>query len=167
VSVVFDGHLRGTTLRGDCTMGVNGELPGGDAITCYIDGELQGDAELAGPDFAAFYEQFNNAQAAAGSTVLFDSLNPAAISRYGSEGCSTYLATIVNPQVVVEFVSATGPERWSYETDETCMSIDNTYAVQVELRVGDGDPTPQETHLAVLDGGQITWFTECGAVISG
>jgi hypothetical protein len=167
VSVVFEGLLQGTTLTGDYTMGANGELPGGDPITYYIEGELELAAATDEPDFAAFYERFNNAQAAAGSTVLFDSLNPAVISRYGSEGCSTYLATIVNPQVVVEFVSATGPERWSYETDETCMSSDNTYAVQVELRVGDGDPTPQETHLAVLDGGQITWFTECGAVISG
>ncbi|GEM_PF-5001621 len=170
VTVVFEGQLEGTTLTGEYTMGTAGELPGGEAISYSVEGELDApDTSEASqpPDFAGFYADFNQAQANGDAAGLLDQLHPAVLERYGADACSTYLASILNPDVTIEFVDATGPETWAYTTDEVATDVDGAYTVTVEVTVGDADPITQDTHLTVSADGEIAWFTDCGEPIAG
>jgi len=168
VTVSFDGIFTPTSLEGQYTMGVNGELPGGEPIVFDVSGVVEdaGAAAEAEPDFAAFYEVFTAVQTSGDSSLLLDALNPAVIEVYGADQCGTYLAGIMNPEVSVTFAEQVQQGPWDYEVDDVSVPVADVYELVLDLVVGEAEVQRVPSHVTVDELGNIRWFTDCGDPIA-
>lgn len=89
---------------------------------------------------------------------LFNHLHPAAIERYGEAACQTHVAG-VEGDLGWEIRGSSGPEDWSYETDDLATTIDDAWVVTV--RQPGATPEIRDLHFARADG-TWRWFTDCG-----
>ncbi|NIM95372.1 MAG: hypothetical protein GTO18_16880 [Anaerolineales bacterium] len=165
VSIAFAGTFDGENLAGEYSMGVNGELPGGDAITYSVEGEAAGSGEETPvPTESAaeeFYDAFNAAMAAGDAGALVDMLHPAVIELYGLEACQAYLASIIDTTVSVEVVQEIGFGPWLWEIDGTSTLIEDVYTLAINV-TAQGETRAIESHVGLLDDGSLGWFTDCG-----
>ena len=160
IAVVFEGSISMDNIAGEYTMGAEGGLPGGEPITYLIIGEA--DASSSASVFAAgFFDLYNAAQGAGDSGRMFDMLHPAVLELYGAAACTDYLASIVNPEVSIEVLSAADIGEWMWERDGQTLSIADALSVQANINNG-GDVGQSELHLATRPDGSLGWFTDCG-----
>ncbi len=103
IAVVFEGTISIDRIAGEYTMGAEGGLPGGQAITYLVIGEAEDSATALASDF---FDLFNAAQGAGDSARMLEMLHPAVLEVYGEDACSDYLASIVNPAVNIEVLGA-------------------------------------------------------------
>ena len=160
IAVVFEGNISMDHIAGEYTMGAEGGLPGGEPITYLIIGEA--DASSSASVFAAgFFDLYNAAQGAGDSGRMFEMLHPAVLELYGAAACTDYLASIVNPEVSIEVLSAADIGEWMWERDGQTLSIADALSVQANINNG-GDVSQSELHLATRPDGTLGWFTDCG-----
>jgi hypothetical protein len=160
IAVVFEGTVSMDQIAGEYTMGAEGGLPGGEAITYLVIGEAEGSAS-ASVLAAGFFDLFNAAQGAGDSSRMFDMLHPAVVELYGESACSAYLASIVNPEVNIEVLSAADIGLWNWERDGRTLPIADTLSVQANIHDED-DVSQSELHLAMRPDETLGWFTDCG-----
>ena len=160
IAVIFEGTISMDQIAGEYTMGAEGGLPGGESITYLVIGEAEGSAS-ASVLAADFFDLYNAAQGAGDSDRMFDMLHPAVLDLYGEAACTDYLASIVNPEVSIEVLSAADIGEWSWERDGRTLAIANALSVQANIHNG-GDVSPSELHLAMRPDGTLGWFTDCG-----
>lgn len=162
IAVSLEGSVSMNHLEAEYSMGVEGGLPGGQAITYSVSGipiEPAAGSPLALAQ--AFFQAFNAAQAGSNSEAMLSMLHPAVLELYGDAACTDYLAGIVDPSVAIEPLSAVETGSWDWERDGVTTAIDNTFTVQAELTAGD-ETSEAELHLAVRPDGSLGWFTDCG-----
>jgi hypothetical protein len=94
---------------------------------------------------------------------LLERLHPAVIERYGQRACRLYTRAIAGDDIRWEILGTSGPESWTYITDETETIIDDAATVTV-LQPG-ADPEQRELHFAPFEG-TWRWFTDCGDPLS-
>lgn len=162
IAVSFEGTVSMNHLQGEYSMGVEGGLPGGRAITYSVSG-TPAEAAAGSPLALArgFFDAFNAAEAASDNQALYDMLHPAVLERYGETACTEHLEATVGPGVAVELLGAVETGRWDWERDEVVGPIDNAFTIQANLTAG-GQTNPTELHLAVRPDGSLGWFTDCG-----
>jgi hypothetical protein len=120
IAVVFEGTISKDHIAGEYTMGAEGGLPGGEAITYLVIGEAEGSATALA---SGFFDLFNAAQGAGDSARMFDMVHPAVLDLYGKAACTDYLASIVNSEVNIECAQFCGDRGlelgagWSDATD--------------------------------------------------
>lgn len=165
IRVTFNGTISLQHLEGDYTMGADGGLPGGQPIIYRIEGEgAQGDEAVVEEGLSlakGFFERFNELQAAGNAEGLYALLHPAVIDLYGEEACMGYLTGIVNPSVVITPVELVDQAAWEWQIDGRTTSIEEAYALQVQV-VSDEGEALQQAHLATRPDGSLGWFTDCG-----
>jgi hypothetical protein len=160
IAVVFEGTISMDQIAGEYTMGAEGGLPGGESITYLVIGEAEGSAS-ASVLAAGFFDLYNAAQGAGDSGRMFDMLHPAVMELYGEAACTDYLASIVNPEVSIEVLSAADIGEWIWERDGQTLVIADALSVQAMIQNG-GDVSQTELHLAIRPDGTLGWFTDCG-----
>ena len=158
IAVVFGGTISMDRIAGEYTMGAEGGLPGGESITYLVIGEAENSAGVLASDF---FDLFNAAQGAVDSARMLEMLHPAVLELYGAEACSDYLASIVNPAVTIEVLSAVEIGVWDWTRDGQTLPIADTTSVQVNIHNRDA-VSQSELHLAVRPDGTLGWFTDCG-----
>jgi hypothetical protein len=160
IAVVFEGTISMDHIAGEYTMGAEGGLPGGESITYLVIGEAEGSTS-ATVLAAGFFDLYNAAQGAGDSSRMFDMLHPAVLELYGEPACTDYLASIVNPEVAIEVLSAEEIGEWSWERDGRTLPIPDALSIQANIHNG-GDVNQSELHLAMRPDGTLGWFTDCG-----
>jgi hypothetical protein len=160
IVVIFDGTISMDQIAGEYIMGAEGGLPGGQPITYLVIGEAEGSTS-ASVLAAEFFDLYNAAQGAGDSGRMFDMLHPAVLELYGQAACTDYLASIVNPEVNIEVLSAADIGEWSWERDGQTLLIADALSVQANIHNG-GEVSQGELHLAVRPDGTLGWFTDCG-----
>jgi hypothetical protein len=163
VSVRFVGTITGSSLVGQYSMGVGGELPGGEAITYVIESTEFVSTNPAANPMAEFYAQLSDAQANGDVDFLYFSLHPAVPNRYSEEACRDYLSSTINPEASITFVQETARGSFDYETDGLTETIDDAITLDVLVTTADGE-TVVETHAVENPDGTFAWFTDCGDV---
>ena len=158
IAVVFEGTISMDRIAGEYTMGAEGGLPGGEAITYLVIGEAEDSATTLA---SGFFSLFNAAQGAGDSTRMFEMLHPAVPELYGEAACADYLASIVNPEVSIEVLNAVEIGGWIFERDGRTLSVADALSVQAKVHNG-GDVSQTELHLALRPDGTLGWFTDCG-----
>ena len=158
IAVVFGGTISMDRIAGEYTMGAEGGLPAGESITYLVIGEAENSAGVLASDF---FDLFNAAQGAGDSARMLEMLHPAVLELYGAEACSGYLASIVNPAVTIEVLSAVEIGVWEWIRDGQTLPIADTSSVQVNIHNGDA-VSQSQLHLAVRPDGTLGWFTDCG-----
>ena len=162
ISVTMAGSVTPDGLDAEYSMGTEGGLPTGQAITYSMVGTPIVAAPVDGTaDIEAFYENLNEAQGAGDATAMAELLHPAVFDLYGSEQCSTYLTGIVNPAVVFTPVEVLDFGAWRWERDGVSTSVDDAFAVMVNATVNGEDQGSVEAHIA-YNGDDLAWFTDCG-----
>lgn len=158
ITVTFEGSVSMSRLVGEYTMGVDGGLPGGQAIVYRVEGL----GEVTNASLVlAFFDQFNAAQSAGDWEEMVDLLHPAVLERYGGEACQSYLSSAVNPEVELEVLSVTDFGTWMWSMDDVTSEISQTFTAQVRVHIGQ-DTAEQEVHAAFRPDGTLGWFTDCG-----
>jgi hypothetical protein len=182
ISVLFEGSIN-AEFSGVYSLGVNGGLPGGFAITYNVEGtwdaplEEAEAAEETGEEeeiesveetgmeavmdlVQSFSSDLVDAMQTHDTTLLFDWLHPAVIDLYGEEACRLYLQDIAGyTQIDVLDVQDLGA--WIWERDGVSIPIDGVYAVDAELTLPGGEVHETELHYPHEDG-QLFWLTDCG-----
>lgn len=114
-----------------------------------------------GPGLAVTFADELSAALREGETgYLNDRLHPAVIERYGARTCRGYIdRLVVGPELRWDVLGSSGPEQWSYVTDQIETVVADAWTVSV--RQVDADPERLELHVALSDG-TWRWFTDCG-----
>lgn len=158
IAVIFEGNISMDQVSGEYTMGAEGGLPGGEAITYLVIGEAEDSTSALA---SGFFDLFNAAQGADDSARMFDLLHPAVLELYGEAACTDYLASIVNTEVSIEVLNAVEIGQWAFERDGRTLSVADALSVQANVHNG-GDVSQTELHLALRPDGTLGWFTDCG-----
>jgi len=120
-----------------------------------------GTASAPGPeDPGAFLTQLAAAFRGGDATFLYDRLNPAVISRFGSAACQAHVRTLTDTTASFAVVSVGSPGNYSYTTGTQSTVVPDTIAVQV-VAADHGTTTAETVHLARLASGKLSWFTDC------
>jgi hypothetical protein len=158
----FEGTLVDGSLEGVYSLGEDGGLPGGEAITFTVQGApIQAPPpEIVDETPQAFFDLYSQAMQMGNAGFLLDRLHPVVIDMYGAPVCQTYLEGILEPTLQAQVNSVEGPMPWMFERDGQVHEIRRTYNVDLTITVG-GEPSDRQAHLEQIDGLQ-TWFTDCG-----
>lgn len=184
ISVLFEGSIT-NPLAGVYTLGVNGGLPGGLAISYNVEGTK--DAPLEEPEATeepdevvveetqpveepetvsamqlveTFSTELVNAMQSHDTTFLFDRLHPAVFDLYGEDACNVYLEGVAGYSQIVA-LDVQGPEAWTWEIDGVSIPLEDIYTIDVELTLPEGKELISVLHYALVDG-ELLWFTDCG-----
>ena len=109
----------------------------------------------------SFYDMFNSHYQERQVEGLLGTLHPKVIERYGEEPCRQTLDGTLEVAPSVEAGPVMGPFSWNWELDGVSDVIGNTYTVNINRSVGEGR-VEGTTHLSLLQGGNLAWFTDCG-----
>jgi hypothetical protein len=169
IAVTFEGIIVDSSLAGTYGMGLNGGLPGGQAIFYDVMGALiieaptptsapvSAEIRAAVNNFAA---DFNQAMATGDTAFLLDSLHPDVVEIYGRQACTTYLEGISDPTFQISVVGVSGPAAWDYARDGFSRPLEAIFTVDVD-RSFQGQSDRIEMHLDVMPPG-ANWFSDCG-----
>lgn len=166
IAVTFDGTISPQNLNGIWTLGANGGLPGGSAISYLVIGEpIETEVETSAvpnPErVTQFFDSFNAVQSHGDSEAMFGLLHIAVLDLYGVDACRTYLESVVNPSAEVEVLDVTAFGPWDWVRDEHTIPINDAYTAKVIVHSNQGD-AEQVLHIAVREDGTLGWFTDCG-----
>lgn len=118
-------------------------------------------AVVADPaDIPAFMDELGEAIANGTDELLFTSLHPAVLERYGNQACRRYTRSTQLQGLDLEYVSANGPEPWDWVLDDRTTTIPDGWTVTVNWHDPNVDEA-REVHIAPSDG-TWRWFTDCG-----
>ena len=158
----FEGTLVDGSLEGVYSLGDDGGLPGGAAITFTVQGAAIAapPPEIVDETPQAFFDLYSQAMQAENTGFLLDRLHPVVIDMYGAPACQTRVEGLLQPTLQAQVNSVEGPMPWLFERDGQVHEIRQTHNVDVTITVG-GEPSDRQTHLEQIDGLQ-TWFTDCG-----
>ena len=154
ISVNYSGTISESSMSGEYSMGVQGGLPGGQAITYQITGT---DLSI-NPEVAAFVAEFANAQRTANAAFLFNNLHPQILELYGSGACQSSVSGISDPNLKIQVLGVSELSTWQPQLDGQTLTIENVYTVDA-LFVDSG--IRRDIHFGVL-AGKLYWFTDCG-----
>jgi len=169
IAVTFEGMIVDMTLDGTYAMGVNGGLPGEQAIFYTVNGQLIMEKPTVTPPPVSdeisdvvnnFANGFNQAMAAGNATFLLDRLHPVVGEIYGRQACATYLEGIIDPTFQINVVDISGPAPWDYARDGFSRPLDGIFTVDVD-RTFQGQTDRIQMHLDVMPP-DAYWFTDCG-----
>jgi hypothetical protein len=158
----FDGTLVNGSLEGEYSLGTDGGLPGGAAITFTVRGTAIAapPPEIVDETPQAFFDQYSQAMQTGDAGFLLDRLHPVVIDMYGVPACQTRVESLLEPTLQAQVNGVEGPVPWLFESDGQVHEIRRTHTVDLTITVG-GEPSDRQVHLAQIDGLQ-TWFTDCG-----
>ena len=158
----FEGTLVDSSLEGVYSLGADGGLPGGQAITFTVHGApIQAPPpEIVDETPQAFFDLYSQAMQMGNAGFLLDRLHPVVIDMYGEPACQTRVEGLLEPTLQAQVNSVEGPMPWLFERDGQVHEIRQTYNVDLTITVG-GEPSDRQVHLEQIDGLQ-TWFTDCG-----
>lgn len=164
ISALFEGSIT-NPLVGLYTLGVDGGLPGGEAISYSVEGTKDAPLEepSAHPDtelVETFTADLVDAMQSHDVTFLFDRLHPAILNIYGAEACQTYLGSIAGYSNI-EVLQISGPGDWIFERDGTSTPIQDAYTIDANFTLPEGQVNPAVAHFALIDR-EMSWFTDCG-----
>lgn len=132
-------------------------------INIAVEGSPREPARLLNLDrIHDFYASYNDAFARQDTDLLFSLLHPAVFELYGEDACRSYLEIVIVNTISVEALSVNAFGPWTYDQDNADIQIENTYTIEIRVTLPDFSTQTQATHLAVLEDGTITWFTDCG-----
>ena len=107
-------------------------------------------------------------QIRAGTQVaLLDALDPAVISRYGTDACRVQLASFpADPSYTIVVNAVAAPAPWAYASDGKTTTIPDGRAVDALVTSGGASgaspsPASRTLHFHLVDGA-VRWFTDCG-----
>jgi hypothetical protein len=147
-------------------MGVDGGLPGGQAITYTVQGQAPQVQTLAVASqeeadwvrgFAMQLEAYNRAPA---PDELVAILHPEILAVYGEAACLAHTEEIADATLEIEVVNVYAPDTWEFMLDGTAYAIPDVYTLDAVI-TRDGQSNNIQTHFGVSNGA-FTWFTDCG-----
>ncbi len=158
----FEGTLVDGSLAGVYSLGGDGGLPGGEAITFTVEGAAIAapPPEIVDETPQDFFDQYSHAMQTADPGFLLDRLHPVVLDMYGAPACQSRVESLLEPTLRAEVRGVDGPMPWLFERDGQVHEIRRTFDVDVTITVG-GEPSERQTHLEQIDGLQ-RWFTDCG-----
>ena len=158
----FEGTFVDGNLDGVYSLGGDGGLPGGAAITFTVQGAVIAPPppEIVDETPQGFFDQYSQAMQTGNTGFLLDRLHPVVIDMYGAPACQNRLEELLNPTLQAQVTGVEGPTPWLFERDGQVHEIRRTHNVDVTITVA-GEPSDRQTHLEQIDGLQ-RWFTDCG-----
>ncbi len=182
ISVLFEGSIT-NPLSGVYSLGVNGGLPGGFAISYNVEGtrdapleeaesaeeidegeEIELEEETRMADVMELVQSFSSdlveAMQSHDTTSLFDWLHPVVIDLYGEDACRLYLQDVAG-YTNIDVLDVQDLEAWTWERDGVSIPIEGVFAIDARLTLPSGEVHETELHYPYEDG-QLFWLTDCG-----
>jgi hypothetical protein len=172
IPVVLEGMIDPQTLSGEMSISGKRGLQQVVGITYSLDGakSATGQSLIFTPEeidnVRAFVESLQNAFRTREAELLYNSLHPEVINRYGEEACRAFIQYFVDIGQNLRFGKLVDFAEWEYMSDDLSTLIPDTYTVAVNLTV-DGVRQRSQSHFGlVVDDAtgipSLTWFTDCG-----
>lgn len=177
IRVTFSGTITPESLSGEYTMGANGGLPGGQAITYGVEGTLRpvspgdaGEQPAEGPaavsppstdQVARFFDLYNKAITAGDRAWLLGRLARPVLEIYGTAACREHMGRLIAGKVNIELLQVGQFGSWTFARDGWSYWVDNVVTAPVNVTFN-GETQQTESHLALSPEGFLTWFTDCG-----